>query len=356
MSVTPLECSIGCWHGNARPTAQSSSTGCVEPTYSCTERSSGTRGGVSAIQSSGVSDRSSATTRTATASAGISDRGYRRLRHAFGCSPYRSSGTSRPAGSTSPFGAGLPYSSTTVCPSVWWCSTLLPAILPAAVTTTSGWPVVGGRQLVPRRGQLALLLRAGGVAAEHRNPLRVKAVRQRHGRAVDAGGLQLGRRVPVVVGAGLVRVHHHRLGDGVVRYSVGAEADRVRAAQRSQRSVVSGQRRHEARVGVRLDQHVVGQPAATGEGPDVRRAVGEGGVLPDDADRHRRDEDQRHEAGGERDRRHGQRARQSGPAPRSRGAKCSQAAYSAIATNSAKKIVLMLIPAIFGIAALNGTP
>ena len=50
------------------------------------------------------------------------------------------------------------------------------------------------------------------------------------------------------------------------------------------------------------------------------------------------------------------RARASPPCPRSRGAKCSQAAYSAVATNSAKNIVLMLIPAIFGIAALNGTP
>ena len=87
ISVTPLACSIGCWHGKASPTAQSISTGCVEPMYSCTERSSGTRGGVTAIQSSGVRDRSSATTRTATASAGIWERAKRRLRHTFGCSP-----------------------------------------------------------------------------------------------------------------------------------------------------------------------------------------------------------------------------------------------------------------------------
>ena len=75
ISVTPLACSIGCWHGNASPTAQSISTGCCEPTYSCTERTSGTRGGVTATQSPWLSDRSSATTRTATASAGICARG-----------------------------------------------------------------------------------------------------------------------------------------------------------------------------------------------------------------------------------------------------------------------------------------
>ena len=79
--ATPLECSIGCWHGNASPTAQSISTGWVEPTYSCTERSSGTRGGVTATQSPSDSDLSSATTRTAVASAGIAARGNRRLRH-----------------------------------------------------------------------------------------------------------------------------------------------------------------------------------------------------------------------------------------------------------------------------------
>ncbi|COW40737.1 Uncharacterised protein [Mycobacterium tuberculosis] len=64
------------------------------------------------------------------------------MRHALGCSPYRSSGTIRPAGTSAP-GPGMAYSSTTVCPGVYPCSTLLPAILPAAVTTTSGCPSSG---------------------------------------------------------------------------------------------------------------------------------------------------------------------------------------------------------------------
>jgi hypothetical protein len=49
-------------------------------------------------------------------------------------------------------------------------------------------------------------------------------------------------------------------------------------------------------------------------------------------------------------------ARASAPSPRSRDAKCSHAAYNATTTNSAKNIVLTLIPATLGIAALNGTP
>ena len=44
------------------------------------------------------------------------------------------------------------------------------------------------------------------------------------------------------------------------------------------------------------------------------------------------------------------------PSPSVAGAKCSQNAHSAAIANSAKKIVLTVIPAIFGIALLNGTP
>ena len=43
-------------------------------------------------------------------------------------------------------------------------------------------------------------------------------------------------------------------------------------------------------------------------------------------------------------------ARASRPSPWSREAKCSQAAYRAVIANNAKKIVLTLIPPIFGIA------
>ena len=45
-SVTPFWCPNGRWHGNARPTSQSSSTGSCEPTTSCSVRSCGIRGGV----------------------------------------------------------------------------------------------------------------------------------------------------------------------------------------------------------------------------------------------------------------------------------------------------------------------
>jgi hypothetical protein len=49
-------------------------------------------------------------------------------------------------------------------------------------------------------------------------------------------------------------------------------------------------------------------------------------------------------------------ARASRPSPRSRGAKCSQTVYTRATANIAKKIVLMVIPPIFGIALLNGMP
>src|SRR5689334_3036309 len=49
-------------------------------------------------------------------------------------------------------------------------------------------------------------------------------------------------------------------------------------------------------------------------------------------------------------------ARASRPSPRSLGAKCKYAAYSATTTNSAKKTALTLIPWNLGITLLNGTP
>ena len=118
----------------------------------------------------------------------------------------------------------------------------------------------------------------------------------------------------------------------------------------------AGPRLHEAGVGVGFDQDVVGQPAATGEGADVGQAVGERRVLPDDADRHRGDEHQRHEAGGQRDGRGGQRARHPTLAAVTRCEVQPRSVQREISTNSAKNIVLTLIPAILGIAALNGTP
>ncbi|SKW57681.1 Uncharacterised protein [Mycobacteroides abscessus subsp. abscessus] len=50
------------------------------PTYSCSDFSSGTRGGAKASQSPGVSEPSIATIRTAVAASGISERAKRRLR------------------------------------------------------------------------------------------------------------------------------------------------------------------------------------------------------------------------------------------------------------------------------------
>ena len=44
------------------------------------------------------------------------------------------------------------------------------------------------------------------------------------------------------------------------------------------------------------------------------------------------------------------------PSPRPRGAKCNQAAYSAVIANRMKNIALTVIPPIFGIVVLNGTP
>jgi hypothetical protein len=50
------------------------------------------------------------------------------------------------------------------------------------------------------------------------------------------------------------------------------------------------------------------------------------------------------------------KASASRPSPRPRGAKCNQTAHSAVIANNMKNMVLTVIPPIFGIAALNGTP
>ena len=83
------------------------------------------------------------------------------------------------------------------------------------------------------------------------------------------GVLSLDRLVPVVVGARLRVGHPDRLSHNVFRQSVGRETDRLLSRQGAERSVVAGQRAQEPGVGVRFDQHVVGQPAATGERPQV---------------------------------------------------------------------------------------
>ncbi len=174
---------------------------------------------------------------------------------------------------------------------------------------------VGFRQLVPRRGQPALLLRTAGVAARQRNPVGVEAVGQRHRRAVDAGRFQLGRRVPVVVGTGL-RHDVSRIASARVRSGtpLGVNPVGLTPPSGAQRPVIVRlprfDRRHEPCVAVRLDEHVVGQTAASAELAQVVPGIGVGGVLTDDAGHHRADEHQRHEAGRQRDRRRRQRPRQ----------------------------------------------
>ncbi len=174
-------------------------------------------------------------------------------------------------------------------------------------------PVVRLRQEIPRRDECALLLCAGGVGACQRYPGGIEPIGQRHRRTIDARTRQLGRRIPVVVGAGLVGFHHDRLGHRVFRYAVGREADRVDSTQRAQgapRTRIAVQRLHETRIGIRLDEYVVGQSAAADKRPHVGPAVGVGRVLSHDPGHHGRDEHRRHETGHDRYRGCRQRADQ----------------------------------------------
>ena len=124
-SVTPFWWPNGRWHGNARPTSQSSSTGSCEPTTSCSVRSCGMRGGVTAIQCWGARSSSVATSRTWVASRGIAASGARRLRHA-GAAPTSAKPMPPPAGSAA-------------CSSVaHWTMTSPGSKRPAAATTSSG--------------------------------------------------------------------------------------------------------------------------------------------------------------------------------------------------------------------------
>ena len=125
-SMTPFWWPNGRWHGNARPTSQSSSTGSCEPTTCCSERSWGMRGGVTAIQCWGARSSSLAISRIWVASAGMAARGARRLRHA-GAAP------------TSPKPSAPPGLPSAACWSVahWTCTSPW-SKRPAAETTSSG--------------------------------------------------------------------------------------------------------------------------------------------------------------------------------------------------------------------------